>query len=221
MRSPGGVAEELQGTRRCLQPRGSTLKAIILLGTLKRSGLSHTEALSEFLAARMARAEIRCETIKLADYEIPAGTMSDMGAGDQWPGILEKVLDTDILVFATPIWWGGHSSLTQRAIERLDELHDHLLAGKPSGLEGKVGGVVITGDSDGAQHVIGNVFNFFNAMGLVIPPFASLSVLWDRQAKNTDATREALMRKYESDYADAAEKMIQQLVAHAGVERSL
>jgi hypothetical protein len=84
-----------------------------------------------------------------------------------------------------------------------------------------VGGVVITGDSDGAQHVIGNVFNFFNALGLVIPPFASLSVLWDRQAKNADATREELMKKYESDYADAADRMIGQMVAHAGVERSL
>ena len=197
------------------------MKAIILLATLKKSGLSHTEVLSDFLASRMAHAEIRCETIRLVDYDIPAGTMSNMGSGDQWPDILAKVLDTDILVFATPIWWGGHSSLTQRVIERLDELHDQLLAGKPSGLEGKVGGVVVTGDSDGAQHVTGNVFNFFNALGLVIPPFASLTVLWDRQAKNADPTREELMKKYESDYADAAGKMIQQMVAHVRVEHSL
>lgn len=197
------------------------MKAIILLGTLKQTGFSNTEVLADFLAARMARAEVRCETIRLADFVIPAGTMSDMGPGDQWPEILEKVLDTDILVFATPIWWGGHSSLTQRVIERMDELHDQLLAGKPSGLEGKVGGVVITGDSDGAQHVTGNVFNFFNGLGMVIPPFACLSVLWDRQAKNSDATREELMKKYESDYADTAEKMIQQMVAHVRVEHSL
>jgi multimeric flavodoxin WrbA len=51
-----------------------------------------------------------------------------MGQGDAWPGILEKVLASDIVVFATPIWWGGHSSETQRVIERLDEIHDDIVS---------------------------------------------------------------------------------------------
>ena len=50
-------------------------------------------------------------------------------------------------------------------------------------------------------------------MGILIPPFATLSVLSDRQAKHADASRAELMGKYESDYATAAEKMVQQMVA--------
>jgi len=146
------------------------MKATILLGTLKKSGLSNTETLCEFLSGRMERQGIRSEIIKLVDHRVLPGTYSDMGEGDEWPGILEKVLGSEIVILATPIWWGNQSSLIQRVIERLDELHDKVLAGESSPLEGKVGGVVITGDSDGAEHVIGNLCNFFNAVGLLIPP---------------------------------------------------
>lgn len=191
------------------------MKAVILLGTLKRSGLSNTETLCEFLAERMERRGVRCEIVKLAEHEIPPGTYSDMGAGDAWPGILAKVLAAEILVLATPIWWGIQSSLTQRVVERLDELHDRVLAGEPSPLEGKVGGIVLTGDSDGAQHVIGNLCNFFNAVGLLVPPYATLSVLWERQAKGEHPSREELLEKYESDYAGTADRMIRQLLAFA------
>lgn len=142
------------------------MHAIVLLGTLKRSGLSNTETLCRFLTRRMERRDIRCEIIRLADHQIPPGTFSDMGDGDAWPGILAKVLDAKIVILATPVWWRNQSSLIRRVIERLDELHDKFLAGEPSPLEGNVGGVVITGDSDGAQHIIGNLCNFSNALGL-------------------------------------------------------
>lgn len=191
------------------------MKAIILLGTLKKSGLSNTETLSEFLAERMERQGIQAEIIRLVDHQIAPGTCSDMGEGDEWPAILEKVLASDFVVIATPIWWDNHSSLIQRVIERLDELHDEVLAGKPSRLEGKCGAIVITGDSDGAQHIIGNLCNFFNAVGLLVPPYATLSVLWERQAKDKNPTREELMKKYEEDYAETADTLIRQLKQHA------
>ena len=190
------------------------MQATILLGTLKRSGLSNTQTLCEFLARRMERSGIGCEIVKLVDHDIAPGTCSDMGEGDAWPAILRKLLASEIVVFATPVWWGSQSSEIQRAIERLDELHDEVLAGKPSRLEGKAGGIVVTGDSDGAEHIIGNLCNFFNAVGLLVPPYATLSVLWDKQAKGKDAPKEELLLKYESDYAGIADKMIRQLLEY-------
>lgn len=184
------------------------MKATILLATLKSEGLSNTETLSQFLQDRMAQRQIDCSIVKLVHHEILPGTRSDMGPGDEWPRILRQVLESDIVIFATPIWWDNHSSLMQRVIERLDELHDKILAGEPSPLKGKAGGIVITGDSDGAQHIIGHIGNFFNAIGLVLPPYATLSVLWERQAKGERPTREELLEKYEADYAGAADKMI-------------
>lgn len=193
------------------------MKATILLGTLKKSGLSNTETLCEFLSGRMEREGIRCETVKLVEHEILPGTYSDMGEGDEWPNILRRVLDSEVVILATPVWWGNQSSEIQRVIERLDELHDEVLAGKPSRLEGKVGGIVITGDSDGAEQVIGNLCNFFNAVGLLIPPYATLSVLWDGQAKDKEPSKEELLAKYEADYAETADKMIRQLLKYASI----
>ena len=135
-----------------------------------------------------------------------------MGAGDAWPAILERLLRCSIVIVATPVWWGNPYSLIQRVIQRLDELPDQVLAGEASPLERKVGGIVITGDSDGAQHIIGTLCNFFNAVGLLIPPYATLSVLWERQAKNANPTKDELQRKYESDYAATADRMVRQLV---------
>lgn len=196
------------------------MTATILLATLKSSGLSNTQTLCEFFARRLERRGIACDTVKLVDHRIPPGTYTSMGEGDEWPPILEKVLRSEIVIFATPIWWGGQSSLMQRVIERLDELHDRVLEGESSPLEGKVGGIIITGDSDGAQHVIGNVCNFFNAVGLLVPPYATLSVLWERQAKGTDPTRDELLRKYEADYSGTADRMVEQLVKFASLGAS-
>jgi multimeric flavodoxin WrbA len=189
------------------------MKATLLLGTLKKSGLSNTETLCEFLSSRMAKQGIECDTVKLVNHRIEPGTSSHMGEGDEWPAILDKVLGAEILIAATPIWWNNQSSLTQRVIERLDEIHDQVMSGKPSPLEGKAAGIVITGDSDGAQTVIANLCNFFNAIGIVVPPYGTLSVLWERQAKGAKPTKEELMTKYEADYASTADKMIRQLVS--------
>lgn len=191
------------------------MKAIILLGSLKKKGLSNTETLCEFLIERMNRSKIECEMIRLVDHEILPGTYSNMGTGDEWPAILEKIEAAEIVIFATPIWWGAHSSEIQRIIERLDELHDEILAGKKSRLDGKVGGIVITGDSDGAEHVIGCLANFFNAVGLLMPPYATLSVLWEGQAKSKDTSKSHLMEKYRKEYTETADTMIDQLVRFA------
>ncbi|MCP2043467.1 flavodoxin family protein [Pontibacter sp. HSC-36F09] len=190
------------------------MKAIILLGTLKKEGLSNTEVLSEFLAGYFKKQDIDCSIVKLVEHNILAGTYSNMGEGDDWPAILKQVLTADIIVFATPIWWNNQSSEIQRVIERLDEIHDEILAGKKSKLEGKVGGIVITGDSDGAQHIIANISNFYNAVGMVLPPYASLSVLWEKQSKDQKPSREELLKKYEEDYASTAETMVKQMVKY-------
>lgn len=187
------------------------MKAIVLLATLKKKGLSNTETLAEFLTGYLKKSDIDCTTIKLVDYNILPGTYSDMGQYDDWPQILRQILDADIIIFATPIWWNNQSSEMQRVIERLDEIHDEILQGKKSKLEGKVGGIVITGDSDGAQHVISNIANFFNAVGVVLPPYATLSTLLDMQKKSAENSKKELLEKYEKEYADTAKKMVRQL----------
>ncbi|MDB5237782.1 MAG: flavodoxin [Candidatus Kaiserbacteria bacterium] len=190
----------------------ASMKALILLGTLKRKGLSNTETLAEYVAEEMKKKDIDVEIVKLVDHVIAPGTYTDMGAGDHWPVIYEKVIGADILIFATPIWWDNHSSETQRVIERLDEIHDEILDGKTSKLEGKLGGVIITGDSDGAQHITGSIFNFLNGLGVAIPPFAAITDLSAKNGKTEEPTRADLVQRFKKDHSKEIATMIEQML---------
>ena len=189
------------------------LKAIFLLATLKhkRSGqeFSHTETLSDVVIECLRQYNVKSEIVRLVEYDIPAGTRSNMGKGDDWPEIQKRILSSDIVVFATPIWWGMQSSLMQRAIERMDEIHNELLETGRSRLTNKVGGIVITGEEDGEQHITGNISNFRNNMGVTLPPHCSLSY----QGSYARATRKSLARKFrqEKRVSAAAEKMARNL----------
>ena len=78
------------------------------------------------------------------------------------------------------------------------------------------GAMSLTGN-EFAQTIIGNLCNFFNAIGVVVPPYGSLSVLWERQAKSATPTREELLEKYESDYAKTADRMIEGFLEFGGL----
>ena len=187
------------------------MKAIILLGTLKSKGRSNTETLVEFFGEYLTKQNIEYEVIKLPDHNILPGTYTHMNTKDDWPDIYNKILEAKILLFATPIWWNSHSSELQRCIERLDEVYDIILAGKDSPLDGKIGGVIVTGDSDGVEHVTGNVANFFCSIGVTVPSYTSLGVIWEGHAKDAKKTKTQLLNYYKRTYAKDAEAMAESL----------
>ena len=195
------------------------IKAVFLLGTLKPKGgeFSHTKVLAEIVAEELGEHNVQSEIVRLADYVIKPGTKNNMGKGDEWPRILQKVLAADIIVFATPIWWGNHSSLTQRAIERLDELHEELRETGKSRLTNKVGGIVITGEEDGEQHITGSISNFLISIGVTMPPMCAVSYLGDYSR----ASKESLRKRLRGDKAtaSAAKKMASNLAFFAGLLR--
>ena len=187
------------------------MKALILLATLKKRGKSNTETLTEFLGEYLTKQNIEFEIVKLCDHHIVPGTYTHMDVKDDWPAIYQKILDSKIILFATPLWWNSHSSELQRIIERLDEVYDMMLAGKESPLDGKIGGVIITGDSDGVEHVTGNIANFFCSIGICTPPYTSLGVIWDGHAKDAKKTKAQLLKYYHREYAKDAQSMAESL----------
>ena len=147
------------------------LNALFLNCTLKKSPeVSNTEALIEMVRAHFDELGVSSEVIRPVDYNIPFGVVTDMGEGDEWPQILEKIKAADIVLFCTPIWWGGRSSLMQRVIERLDALDEEYSATGRSAIKGKVAGIVITGSEDGALSVMGSIMMVLSFMGFTMPP---------------------------------------------------
>ena len=146
------------------------MKALILNCTLKPSPEgSSTEALAEVLIDQWTADGIDSEIVRLVDLDIKPGVKTDMGNGDDWPEVHAKMRDCDILVVATPIWMGQMSSIAKRALERLDAALDETDEAGRTWAMGKVAGVVVTGNEDGAIHVVATVCQPLIDVGFTIP----------------------------------------------------
>ena len=149
-----------------------SLKCIALNCTLKKSPQpSHTESLMRKVLDLMASQGVEFEIVRVVDHNIPFGVSSDEGPGDEWPGILEGILASDIVMIGMPIWFGVRSSVAQLVIERLDGTYND--ADPETGqypLYGKVGCCVVTGNEDGAHDCAANTLFNLSHLGCVIPP---------------------------------------------------
>ncbi|HUQ62024.1 flavodoxin family protein [Lentzea sp.] len=146
------------------------MRAVVLNCTLKKSpDPSNTDLLAQVVIDGLTKKDVEVTSFRLADHEIPPGVVTDLGGGDEWPNVHQLLLDAEILVFATPTWVGRPSSIAQRALERMDamisETDDQ---GRPVAYN-KVAGVVVTGNEDGAHHVISEIAGGLGDIGYTIP----------------------------------------------------
>ncbi|GAA2732507.1 NAD(P)H-dependent oxidoreductase [Pedococcus aerophilus] len=149
---------------------GDRLTALAITCSLKPSPAdSSTDLLTRQLLDALERHGVDGELVRAVDHDIRPGVEADMGDGDGWPALREKMLAADILVIGTPTWMGQHSSIAQRVLERLDaELSDTNEAGQPR-TYGKVAGAVVVGNEDGAHHISAVIFQCLNDVGFTIP----------------------------------------------------
>lgn len=157
------------------------LTALMINCTLKPSPAeSSSDVLGRQILSALARHGIGVDSIRAVDHDIRPGVEADMGEGDAWPTLRERVLAADILVFVTPTWLGQHSSVAQRVLERLDaELGETDEHGRPS-LSDKVAIAGVVGNEDGAHHITGILYQALGDVGFTIP--AQGSVYWNGEA---------------------------------------
>ncbi len=149
------------------------LTALVLVGSLKASAdPSSSELLGRQVLDALAEHGVTGSVVRLADHDVKPGVEVDMGDGDAWPAIRDRVLAADILVVATPIWMGQPSSVTKRALERLDaELAETDDEGRLLTF-GKVAAVAVVGNEDGAHHTSAEIFQALNDVGFTLAPGA-------------------------------------------------
>ncbi len=149
-----------------------SIDALFLNCTLKPSPrVSNTQVLVDKVARLLGERGVVSETIRVVDHRVKFGVTSDEGEGDEWPGILERIKACDILVIAMPIWFGVRSSIAQLVMERLDGTYaegDSVTGQYP--LYGKVAGVIVTGNEDGAHDCCANTLYNLTHLGCMVPP---------------------------------------------------
>ena len=83
-------------------------------------------------------------------------------------------------MLVTPIWMGQPSSVCKMVLERLDaELSETDDDGRPT-MFGKVAGVGVVGNEDGAHHVSAELFQALDDVGFTIP--AQAATYWVGEA---------------------------------------
>lgn len=79
---------------------------------------------------------------------------------------IELILESDTIIFASPVYWFNISSYMKQLIEKLPESPNFPC-------EGKKAYFIATFEEDGGQQAINQMFAPLNHMGFEIPPYAS------------------------------------------------
>ena len=199
---------------RCGMPSEAPLNVLALNASLKHEpALSNTGELAALVLDEIrALAPISAHEVRLSDATLPVGLGFREGAEDDWPDLVTRIKAADIVLFCTPIWWGGRSSLMQRLIERLDALDEEYSATGRSAIKGKVAGIVITGSEDGALSVMGSIMMVLSFMGFTLPP--ECAAYWVGEVgQPTSEDRDKRLRNMASQHM--AKGLAQSLVYHA------
>jgi multimeric flavodoxin WrbA len=158
-------------------PDFTGLRAMYVNCTLKKSPeISNTEGLIDASAAIMRKHGVEVEVLRAIDHPIATGVYPDMRehgwAEDAWVDIAPRLLASDILVLAGPIWLGDNSSVMKQVIERIYSLSGMLNDKGQYLFYGRVGGTLITGNEDGIKHCAMNILYSLQHVGYTIPPNA-------------------------------------------------
>lgn len=149
------------------------LRAVALVCTLSPSPKpSSSQLLAEQAMAALANHGVTGKTIRIADHHVKTGISTDLGDGDAWPEIRDTILGADILILSTPIWLGHPSSIAQKVMERLNaEISETDDEGRML-TYGKVAGVCVVGNEDGAHKVSADLYQGLNDAGFSLAPNA-------------------------------------------------
>lgn len=146
------------------------ITALGLNCTLSRSPTaSSTQKMLDLVLEALAERDVRCDSVRLVDCNIPAGVQASRGAGDDWPSIRAAIRRADLLVVATPIWMGQGSSLMQRMFERMDATFGEENDQGQLWTFSKVAIACVVGNEDGAHHVCSQAYQALTDLGFTIP----------------------------------------------------
>lgn len=147
------------------------MKAVILNCSLKPSNqTSNTDTLLKEFIDVFRKNGIETETVRIVDYRIAFGVEADIGAGDQWALIAEKIEQADNLLVGTPLWIGEKSSVAKMVLERISGSGSETNEKGQPIYYNKVAGAVVTGNEDGAKHAGRDIFFGLGHYGFSLPP---------------------------------------------------
>ncbi|HKR64387.1 MAG TPA: Rieske 2Fe-2S domain-containing protein [Thermoanaerobaculia bacterium] len=99
-------------------------------------------------------------------------SITQMDPNDGLDAVYEAIVHwADVILVATPIRWGGASSLYYKMVERMNCIQNQVTIRNRVLMKNKVASFIITGGQDNVQAVAGQMLGFFAEIGCVFPQF--------------------------------------------------
>ncbi len=111
-------------------------------------------------------------------------SITQMHKDDEMDQVYEAVVFwADVIIVATPIRWGGASSLYYKMVERMNCIQNQITLRNRVLMRNKVTTLIITGGQDNIQAVAGQMLTFFSELGCQFPqfPFIAHSRGWSAE----------------------------------------
>jgi nitrite reductase/ring-hydroxylating ferredoxin subunit/multimeric flavodoxin WrbA len=111
-------------------------------------------------------------------------SITKMDPTDEMSVIYENLVHwADVVIVATPIRWGGASSLYYKIVERLNSVQNQMTVKNKILIQNKVVGLILTGGQDNIQAVAGQMLAFFGELGFMAPafPYVAHSLGWSSE----------------------------------------
>lgn len=123
-------------------------------------------------------------------------SITKMDPKDEMVQVYENLVHwADVVIVATPIRWGGASSLYYKMAERLNSVQNQITLKDRVLIKNKVAGFIITGGQDNIQAVAGQMLTFFGELGFISPafPFVGHSLGWssEKMEQNMDYVKDS------------------------------
>lgn len=145
-------------------------------------------------------------------------SITQMDPTDQMDRVYEAVVHwADVVLVATPIRWGGASSLYYKMVERMNCIQNQETIANRHLLKNKVAAFIIMGGQDNVQGVAGHMMTFFAELGCQFPqfPFIAHSRGWsaeDMERNNSEVQNSRELREGTQALVARAVEMAQLMV---------
>ncbi len=156
------------------------MKVLGLLGSPRKHGASFKGLMLALKAAEREGAETEWLDLYSLDIKPCIGCVSEDVKACRYPCVIkddmkvvyDKIIESDGIIFATPVYWYSPSAVMKNVIDRLTALENMIHIDGKSWMDGKVVGFIATGNDTGSMFAVAQLMSILNSMGAIIPPWS-------------------------------------------------
>ena len=156
-----------------------TIKILGINGSPRKYGNTYKMLKLALYSAKYLGAKIEIIDLYEKRIEPCLGCLTDNQYACRYPCVIKDdmqeiykiILESDGLIFATPVYWFNMSGPMKNLVDRITVFENMVYFDEYSWVEGKTAGIIAAGAESGTAMVVSNLMITLNSYGMMIPPW--------------------------------------------------